>query len=71
MKVIIKFYPATFSFIVDEELPPFKPGCELRHEILLNELYDQEIESYSHEYEDYYICKVRKTRTGEEWFLGS
>jgi hypothetical protein len=71
MKVIIKHYPATFSFKVDDDLPPFKPGCEVRHEILLDQMYDQEIKSYSHEYEDYYICYVRKTRTGEEWILGS
>jgi hypothetical protein len=71
MKVVIKFYPATFSFNVDEELPPFNPGCEIRQEILLHELYEQEIDSYSHAYEDYYISRVIKTKTGEEWVLGS
>jgi hypothetical protein len=55
MKIVIKHYPATFSFNVDEDLPTFKPGYKLRHEILLDQMNDQEIESYSHEYEDYYI----------------
>jgi len=71
MKVSIKHYPASFSFEVDDELPKFNGYCETRQYILLDELYNQEIPSPCHMYEDYYICAVRKTKKGEEWILGS
>lgn len=71
MKIVINNYPASFSFQVEDELPPFESGCEVRHKILLFQLNHKKIKSYSHDYEDYYICHVIKNKTGEEWVLGS
>jgi hypothetical protein len=71
MKIVIKHYPASFSFQIDEELPPFEDFCPKRQEILLFQLNHKKIKSYSHEYEDNYICHVIETKSGEEWVLGS
>jgi hypothetical protein len=52
-------------------LPQFNGYCEVRQEILLDAMYDLEIDSPSHEYEDYVICRAIKRPYGEEWVLTS
>jgi hypothetical protein len=71
MTIKIKYYPATFSFEHEEDLPQFNGYCEVRQEILLDAMYDLEIDSPSHEYEDYVICRAIKRPYGEEWVLTS
>jgi len=71
MIIKIKYYPATFSFEYEGKLPEFNGYCEIRQEILLDAMYNLEINSPSHEYEDYVVCRVIKRPYGEEWVLSS
>ena len=71
MKVKIKFYPDTFSFLTADKLPPFEYGCRTRTELLHKALHDQKIDSPMHAYEDYIVEIVELRSYGEEWTLGS
>ncbi len=70
-RVVIQYYPATFSFDVRKELPPFEYGCKVRQEILLRQLRRKHIYSPCHAYTDYVIEAVETHHCGEIWHLGS
>lgn len=69
--IIINHYPATFTFKVNGELPPFTFGCPVRNEILHCQLLKQKIESPCHAYDEYGVDEVEVFEGGEEWFIGS
>lgn len=72
LKITVKDYPCTFSFTVLRDFNPFSNiDQDGRSEILLKKMYEMDVHSPCHEYEDYVIENVRRVRGGEHWYLGS
>ena len=75
-KITIKGYPDTFSFLVYKKFKPFdnedfEADDDGRIDILLIKMYELNVNSNGHAYEDFVIERVKKVKGGEEWILGS
>ena len=75
-KITIKGYPDTFSFTVFKKFKPFdnedfEADDDGRINILLIKMYELNVNTNGHAYEDFVIERVKKVKGGEEWMLGS
>jgi hypothetical protein len=76
MKIKIFHYPKTFTFEIEQVLPPFPDdseacSCEVRTEIFRQEVakIDYDVQ---HAPDDFFVEQVIPTRTGGEiWNIGS
>ena len=75
-KITIKGYPDTFSFNVSKKFKPFdnddfEADDDGRTDILLIKMFELNVKSNGHAYNDFIIERVKKVKGGEEWILGS
>jgi hypothetical protein len=71
MKIVTSGYPVKLSFETNKHLPAFKPFCEVRTDMLRDELRKLKYEHPYHEIEDF-IVELVETKNGKEfWYIGS
>ncbi len=71
MIIRVKTYPKSFSIKTDQKFVPFSVQCDFRNELLHLEMERQQIASPYHDYTDYIVESVTKTKNGETWEIGS
>lgn len=73
--ITINGYPESFKFNVNKKFKPFiddeSENDDGRSEILFIKLYELNVYTNGHAYEDFVIENVIETSNGEEWILGS
>lgn len=71
MKIKIESYPCTFEFKTPARFRKFNSHCDARDAILHKAMKALKIVSPCHDYEDYTVEMVEKTKDGEIWHLAS
>jgi hypothetical protein len=73
-KITVVEYPCTFSFPLTKAFKPYSddnPDDDGRAQILLKKMYQLNVPSSCHAYEDYVIEHVQQHTHSEYWYLGS
>jgi hypothetical protein len=71
MKIEVIAYPTSFEFETKATFPKFDYGCDVRCKELVKAMSELDVNSSSHQYEDYIVEQVEVTKDGERWHLGS